>query len=120
VSYNRSTNECNIEAIRRQIREFQQGGGQIMFGTDVGFLPDYDPTDEYVQLSRAGLKWPEILASLTINPAARFGEASRRGRVEKGMDGDLVVLGSDPAADVRAFSNVVGVVRAGRVVFQRP
>jgi imidazolonepropionase-like amidohydrolase len=110
----------NIEAIRQQVREFTQAGGQILFGTDVGYLPDYDPTDEYVALNRAGLQWSDILASLTINPAARFGEASTRGRVEKGMDGDLIVLGSDPAINVSAFSDVVQVVRAGRVVFQRP
>jgi len=114
------TGASNIEAIRKEVRDFRRGGGQVLFGTDVGYLPDYDPADEYVALNRAGLPWQDILASLTINPADRFGEASRRGRVEKGMDGDLVVIATDPATDARAFSNVVDVVRAGRVVFQRP
>jgi imidazolonepropionase-like amidohydrolase len=53
----------NIEDIRKEVRDFQQAGGQILFGTDVGYLTDYDPTDEYAALSRAGLQWPDILAS---------------------------------------------------------
>jgi imidazolonepropionase-like amidohydrolase len=112
--------DYNIEAIRQEVHGFAQAGGQVLFGTDVGYLPDYDPTDEYAQLGRAGLTWQQILASLTTNPAARFSESARRGRVEKGMDADLVVLARDPSGDVRAFADVVAVVRAGRVIFQRP
>jgi len=70
-------------------------------------------------MARAGLTWRQILAALTTNPAARFGEASRRGRVASGLDADLVVLGRDPAIDVRAFADVVDVVRGGRIVFQK-
>jgi imidazolonepropionase-like amidohydrolase len=110
----------NIEDIRREVVDFHRAGGQVLFGTDVGYLTDYDPANEYAALGRAGLQWSEILASLTTNPAARFGESSRRGRVAKGMDGDLVVTARDPAADVRALADVAAVVRAGRVVFQRP
>jgi imidazolonepropionase-like amidohydrolase len=33
------------------------------------------------------------------------------------MDADLVVLGTDPALDVKAFSNVRYVLRSGKVVF---
>jgi imidazolonepropionase-like amidohydrolase len=109
----------NIEQIRQEVRNFQTAGGQIVFGTDAGFLPDYDPTDEFIQMSRAGLTWQQILASLTTNPASRFDEAGRRGRVAKGMDADLVVLGGDPAHEVRAFADVREVIRDGRVVFQR-
>lgn len=56
-------------------------GGQILFGTDVGYLPDFDPTAEYEFMSAAGLSWREILAALTANPAKRFGEDASRGRV---------------------------------------
>ena len=73
-----------------------------------------------MQIGNAGLTWQQILASLTTNPATRFSESVRRGRLEKGMDGDFVVLGHDPAVDVQAFADVVAVVRAGRLVFQRP
>jgi len=91
----------------------------VLFGTDAGFLPDYDPTDEFIQMMRAGLTWREILASLTTTPAARFGEASKRGRVASGLDADLVVLAHDPAADVGAFADVVEVIREGRTIFRK-
>src|SRR5438874_10483149 len=98
---------CGYHAIKRFVCIIQ-------VGTDVGYLPDYDPTDEFVQMAQAGLTWRQILASLTTNPAARFGEASRRGRVALGLDADLVVLNRDPTTDVRAFAEVVYVVRGGR------
>jgi imidazolonepropionase-like amidohydrolase len=69
-------------------------------------------------MARAGLTTQQILASLTTSPASRFGEATKHGRVEKGLDGDLVVLRNDPFIDVRAFSDVVAVVRGGQVLFQ--
>ena len=90
----------------REVRQFARAGGQILFGTDVGFLKDDDPTEEYEHMARAGLTWRDILASLTTNPASRFGESRRRGRIDRGMDGDVVVLKADPAKDVRAFASV--------------
>jgi imidazolonepropionase-like amidohydrolase len=36
------------------------------------------------------------------------------------MDADLVILGGDPSTDVHAFSNVIGVVRGGRMIYQNP
>jgi imidazolonepropionase-like amidohydrolase len=102
-----------------QVREFSQLGGQVMFGTDVGFMQDYDPTDEYVYMSRA-LTPMQILAALTTAPAARFKEDNRRGRVAVGMDADLVVLGSDPAQDVHNFTDVRYTIRQGRIIYPLP
>jgi imidazolonepropionase-like amidohydrolase len=75
--------------------------------------------DEFDAMSAAGLPWQAILASLTTNPAVRFREATRRGKVAAGMDGDLAVLGRDPAVDARAFADVQYTIRAGRIIFQR-
>lgn len=101
-----------------QLRAYAAAGGTILFGTDVGYMDDYDPTDEYQQMSRAGMTFAQILSSLTIAPAERFGAAGRTGRVAPGLDADLVVLAGDPATDVRAFSAVRYAVRGGRIVYQ--
>ena len=101
-----------------QVRTFARQGGQILFGTDVGYLPNFDHAIEYDLMAAAGLGWREILASLTVNPAARFGDSARRGRVAAGFDADLVVLGSDPAHGVRNLSDVRYTIRAGRVIYQ--
>jgi len=109
--------DSNIETILAESRDFHRIGGQLLFGTDVGYLTDYDPTREYELMARAGLTWRDILASLTANPAARFGETSRRGRIAAGLDADLVVLGRDPAADARAFADVRRTIRSGHQLY---
>ena len=99
-----------------EVRTYARLGGQILFGTDVGYLPNFDHAIEYELMAAAGLGWREILASLTTNPAARFGETARRGKVATGLDADLVVLGADPALGVRAFADVRHTIRAGVVI----
>jgi imidazolonepropionase-like amidohydrolase len=106
--------------IQAEVGTYAKAGGQILFGTDVGFLTDYDTTDEFALMAGAGLDWRAILASLTTGPAERFGETLRRGRVADGLDADLVVLGADPSVDVTAFSNVRYTIRGGRIVYKAP
>jgi imidazolonepropionase-like amidohydrolase len=101
-----------------QVRSYARAGGQILFGTDVGFLEDFDPADEYQLMGSAGLGWREILASLTTNPANRFRESHQRGRLVPGMEADLVVLGTDPWLGAKAFTDVRYTIRKGRVVYQ--
>ena len=94
-----------------QLAAFAKAGGQVLFGTDVGYMTDSDPADEYGLMARAGLSPEDILASLTVNPAQRFGEADRRGRVAPGHAADLVVFDGKP------FSRVRQTIRGGRVIF---
>jgi imidazolonepropionase-like amidohydrolase len=106
----------DMDAAVQQVRAYSKAGGQILFGTDVGYTDAYDTTEEYRQLGRA-LDWRQILASLTLAPAMRFGYAAHKGRLAPGMDADLVVLDSDPANDVAAFAHVRLTVRAGRTIY---
>lgn len=107
-----------VAATLEELRAFHTAGGQVLFGTDVGYMHDYDPTDEYVYLQKAGLSAMQILASLTTAPAARWKEGERRGRLVPGADADLVVLAADPAGDVRNFANVRCVFRGGQLVYR--
>ncbi len=102
-----------------EVRSFSRAGGQILFGADVGYLADFDPTVEYELMASAGLDWREILASLTTNPAVRFRESDTRGRVAPGMTADLTVLGGDPVRGARTFTDVRYVIRSGRVIYER-
>jgi imidazolonepropionase-like amidohydrolase len=104
----------------QQLQAFSEAGGQVMFGTDVGYMTDYDPTDEYVLMLKAGLTSMQILASLTTAPAARFKEDKQRGRIAPGLDADLVVLDADPAQDVRNFAKARCVFRAGVPIYRAP
>jgi imidazolonepropionase-like amidohydrolase len=97
---------------------YSNAGGQILFGTDVGYMTDYDPTDEYVLMSRADLTPMQILASLTNAPAARFSESATRGTIARGMDADLVVLAADPAQDAANFAKVRYTIRHGKIIYE--
>jgi hypothetical protein len=102
-----------------QIRAFNAIGGTILFGSDVGYMDDTDPTEEYRLMSRAGMSFQQILASLTTTPARLFGAADTRGRVSRGYDADLVFLGANPSADITAFANVKRVLLRGRVLLDQ-
>jgi imidazolonepropionase-like amidohydrolase len=69
-------------------------------------------------MQRAGLTFPQILASLTTNPAHRFGFSDHSGRIAVKMDADLTVFRGDPATDLSALSRVSYTIRAGRVIFR--
>jgi imidazolonepropionase-like amidohydrolase len=104
---------------QEQLRAFVDVGGQVLFGTDVGYMTEYDPTDEYVYMQQAGMSYAQILAALTTAPAARFGAASRAGRLAPGFVADVVVLDGDPAQDIRALARVRTTLRGGRIIYRR-
>jgi imidazolonepropionase-like amidohydrolase len=109
------------EGILREVKSYADAGGQILFGTDVGYLTDYPLlTREFVLLARAGLTFDQILAALTTAPAVRFGFAATTGRVAVGQDADLVVLSGDPTRDIRAFSRVALTLRLGNILYRDP
>jgi imidazolonepropionase-like amidohydrolase len=101
-----------------QLRQFAENGGVVLFGTDIGFIKIYDTTLEYDLMHRA-LSERQVLASLTTNPAQYF-KAAKKGRVERGFDGDLVVLDGDPMTDVRNLAKVAYTIRAGQIIYQKP
>lgn len=108
----------NIAEIRALVLDAHRAGVRLVFGTDTGFLPDDDVAEEYRQLFQAGLKVDEIVAMLTTTPAALFKVSGHQGRVARGMDGDLTVLGSDPkTAGADAFTDVRYAIRGGKVLF---
>lgn len=113
-------NEIWIKQAVQELKAFSDAGGLVLFGTDVGYIDQSDTTEEFQFMSRAGLTFQQILASLTTNPATRFGYAMHSGRIAKGMDADLVVLGGDPAKDVTAFSKVDRVIRGGKLTYPLP
>jgi imidazolonepropionase-like amidohydrolase len=110
-------NELWIKQAVQELKAYSDAGGEILFGTDVGYTDHFDTAMEFTLMARAGMSFQQILASLTTNPAARFGFSSHSGRLAPGMDADVVVLDSDPATDVTAFSKIRDVVRDGKLIY---
>jgi imidazolonepropionase-like amidohydrolase len=100
-----------------QVKSYSEAGGQILFGTDVGYTDYFDTAEEFMLMARAGLSFQQILASLTTNPAERFGYSRRSGRISKGLQADLVVLNGDPARDIALLSKVRYTIRGGKVIY---
>jgi imidazolonepropionase-like amidohydrolase len=108
----------NIPSIRGLDYQFHQLGGRLVYGTDTGFLPDYDQSEEFRQLMQAGFSFREVLAMLTTAPADLFHLSQREGRVMAGMKGDLTILSEDPASgNPAAFTRVRYTIRGGNVIW---
>jgi imidazolonepropionase-like amidohydrolase len=112
-----TTKPSYLQPIYAVIRQFHALGGELMFGTDVGYMTDYRTADEFHALAGCGLNAMDILRMLTVTPATRFGVARDRGTIAPGKRADLVLLDGDPDFDIAAFSRVRFTIRDGRVIY---
>ena len=114
-----TTDTHYMDPICDEVRQFHALGGQLIFGTDVGYMTDYSTDGEFVELGRSGLNWQDVLAMLTTNPAARMGASESKGTVTPGKLADLTILSADPAPSLTNFARVQMVIRSGRVLWER-
>ncbi len=102
---------------REQLSAFHAAGGKVLFGTDAGYMTDYDPRDEYRQMSLAGLSPRDILRSLTAEPARLFSDGQRCGCIRPAEPADFLLLTRNPLEDVEALAGVESTWRDGREVY---
>ena len=97
-----------------QVRAYSKAGGQILFGTDVGYMTDYDPTEEYRLMARA-LSPMQILASLTTAPPSRWKEdVAARPRDRGATTPTSSCWTRIPPVDVANFAKVRCTIRGGQ------
>jgi imidazolonepropionase-like amidohydrolase len=114
-----TTDSHYMDPICAEVHTFHALGGQLIFGTDVGYMRDYTTDLEFVELGRSGLDWKDILAMLTTNPSARMGASNAKGTITPGKLADLTILSADPAQDLTNFARVQTVIRSGRVIYSK-
>lgn len=104
-----------------QLKEMHRAGIPILFGTDVGYMEDFNPAAEYLLMRRAGMNWASIYAALTHEPTLRFGKFANRAsvRVEAGASADLVLYEGDPGSDIETLANVAFTIIDGAIVYAR-
>jgi imidazolonepropionase-like amidohydrolase len=112
-----TTNPAYLQPIYAEVRRFHALQGDLLFGTDVGYMTDYRTEDEFRALAQCGLSARDILRMLTTAPSQRFGVAGQKGSIAPGKLADLVVLSGDPERDITAFARVRFTVRNGRLVY---
>jgi imidazolonepropionase-like amidohydrolase len=111
--------EAYVQGGVSQLRDYFKAGGEVLFGTDVGFTNATDTAEELIRMAQAGLGWRDTLASLTTSPARRFGGGGT-GVVAKGEPADVVLFQGEPVKNPRAFSQVVLSYRGGKLLYQAP
>jgi len=102
-----------------ELRAFHAGGGQVLFGTDIGYTDHYETGLGFELMARAGFSFRDIVATLTTIPAERFATGRRSGRVRAGDAADLTVLNDDPARDIHSFGRVRYTIVGGRFTYGR-
>lgn len=96
-------------------------GVRIVAATDTGYGPNSTTTlaHELLELTRVGLTPLEALQAATTSTADLFGIADRTGRVEPGLEADLIVLERNPLEGIGVVQDVLMVVSDGEVIVQR-
>ena len=94
-----------------------RAGVGILAGTDAMVpyvFPGFSLHDELALLVEAGLPPLAALQAATINAARLMGQADRRGTIEVGKVADLVLLDSDPLADIHNSVSIRAVILGGK------
>jgi len=95
------------------VRALAGVGAGLLAGTDTNPLA-YVLHRELRELVRAGLSPFQALEAATRNPADFFQLSDGSGTVSAGSRADLLLIRGNPLEDIRATSNIVGVIAKGR------
>jgi imidazolonepropionase-like amidohydrolase len=98
------------------LKRVAAAGIPIALGTDAGNPLTLHGPSIYAELEAmqaAGLTPLQVLVAATQGSARALGREKDLGTVEKGKQADLLILGADPAADIRNVRQVRSVMRGG-------
>jgi imidazolonepropionase-like amidohydrolase len=104
----------------KHVAEAYRAGVRIGVGTDIAFETEILVPDSYFRelnfLKQAGMPTKAVLASATRVGADILGMSDKLGTIEAGKIADVIVLGSDPEADLKNLRDLRYVVAGGKVV----
>lgn len=103
---------------RKLVGDMNRAGVELLAGTDMNpfnpVLPGWGLHQELMLLQESGLTPMEALQTATRNPARYFGILNDTGTIEVGKSADLVLLDSDPLADIQNTQKIAAVMSRGR------
>ncbi|MEV7767666.1 amidohydrolase family protein [Microbacterium sp. NPDC086615] len=80
-----------LRPIHEALSDFIRHGGKVLFGTDVGYMPERETRPEFEAMADAGMSVQDMLRALTTEPASFFAD-EERGAVDVGHHADLTIL----------------------------
>jgi len=99
---------------QENVRKIHEAGGILVAGTDQTTGPALHR--ELELLADAGIPPLDILRIATLNGAIFLGREKDMGSIEEGKIADLVLLASDPSADIHHAADIVQVIKGGQIV----
>ncbi|MHB9881154.1 amidohydrolase family protein [Pacificimonas sp. ICDLI1SI03] len=99
---------------KKMVRMAIEKGVGIALGTDNGIAPHGTNAREMLEYVNAGMSPMEALKTGTVN-ASLAGGLPDRGKLEPGMDADVIALDSNPLDNIEAVLSVDFVMRDGLV-----
>lgn len=101
---------------QQHVARMYRTGVRLVSGADSGInsgKPHGVLPAAVAQLAEGGVPADAALATATSLAADACGLADRKGRVRRGFDADLLLVGGDPFTDLAALSSPVAVLAAG-------
>ena len=110
-----------LPRLQNTVRQAHERGVSIVAGVDTGYGPEsvIRIGHELEQLVGAGLSPQEALQAATTTAAEMLRMDERTGRVEEGLEADLVVVDRNPLKDITNVQDVLVVVSNGQVAVNR-
>lgn len=109
-------NDETTETQRRGFRKAVAAGVRLGYGTDSGVYPHGDNARQFAYLVRHGMTPMQAVQSATIEAARLMRWDDRIGSIARGKLADIVAVGADPLADIRALERIQFVMKGGVVI----
>ena len=92
-----------------------KSGVKIVFGTDTGVSPHGDNAREFALMVKGGMPPMEAIQSATSVAADFLDIGDTHGRLEPGMQADVIAVPGNPLDDITLMQNVSFVMKGGKV-----
>ncbi|MEP3279093.1 MAG: amidohydrolase family protein [Stappiaceae bacterium] len=113
--------DVSIKRVRDTMMMFYRSGGELLLGSDtpsqdgIGNPPGLNGYLEMVSWADAGIPLEKIFRAATLGNARAFGLDDRIGTIEPGKQADLLLLNTNPLADVTAYDDISAIIVDGKV-----
>jgi imidazolonepropionase-like amidohydrolase len=107
---------AGLRQSQESLKLAREVGVVIVCGSDAGVFAHGDNARELELMVADGMPAPEALRSATLVAAKVIRRENELGQIKAGFAADLVLLKSDPLADIGALRQIAVVVARGQVV----